>query len=188
MSDRDGFRATLKSGLLGYDTRLNEMIKKFQGGELPSYPFAAVSFVNNGMADYEVEQRYPEELVEVDNTSDPDFDKDIEKRYQDDFFFTVSIDVVGESSDPVSEIAQNVEGYARYKLDEDLDNDGIDMVVREINSVGQSHEFLEGQNERRHTVDVRMLTDLTDTLTLKTIETLEFDSNSGLFPGEQING
>lgn len=187
-TDRKSFREAFAPDLLNFEPRLTAVIKKFQGGDKPAYPFGAVSFENNGVAPYETNQRYPEEYVAVDNDSDPSFDKDVERRYKTDFLFTVSIDVVGEDSDPVSEIAQAVEAYARLKMNDDLEADDLDMVVRQVNDVGANNDFIEGMSEIRHTVDVQVLTDLTDTITLNTIETLEFDGNSDLFPGETIDG
>lgn len=186
MSDRTALRTTLKTGLLAFEGRFTDLIKKFQGGELPAYPFVGVSFSNNGIAPYEPAQRYPTQDTVVDS-SDPAFDSNIERSFQTDFFFTLSLDAVGEGSDPVSELAQSMEAYCRFLLTEHLADDGLDMVVREITDAGPQGQFIQGQVERRHTVDVRILSDLSSTITLDTIESLEFDSGSDLFAGETVD-
>lgn len=187
MTDRNPLRDVFITGILNYEPRLNGVILGGTGQEEPEYPFASFTIQNNGVAPWETRQRTRNGLTPVENTSDPEFDDDIEIDYETDYLITIAFLIKGDPVDPLSGISQQVEGYFYHRFNDDADDNGLDFALEEINATGRVQEQLEGMQPVKYSVDVQLVTSLEDEKTVATIEELEFDSNSDVAGGESIS-
>lgn len=184
-ADHADLRSVIDTGVKNIDSRFNETVLQDTDGDIPSYPYHSYQFVNNGPAPWETQQMTPQAIRLVDS-DDPDFEHDVEIDYDFDLLITVSQQVIGQPTDPVSEMAMQLLLYWRNRFDADAESNSLDMVVYDVSDNGRVPNQLAGDKELRYSVDAQIVTDLSDTRTRKTIEKYEFKSNSDIAGGETI--
>lgn len=184
-ADHPDLRSVIDSGIKNHVSNITETVLQDTDGEIPSYPYHSYQFVNNGPAPWEPQHMTLQDQTVV-SSDDPDHENDIEEDYSVDILITVSQQIIGQPTDPVSEMAQQSLLYWRNYFDADAESASLNMVAHEVTQNGRVPNQLAGDKELRYSVDAQLLTDLSDTRTKQTVEKVQFKSSSDLAGGETI--
>ena len=182
--------AAFRPQLMDFVPELTEMVRGNQNVSTVEidYPYAVFYWRPGGYANWEMQSRYPQQFVTIPS-EDPDFESDVKIDYGVDWIVTLQINIIGDTSDDIEQMAQSTERYFRNKFPDDIKTTELSDIV--VNDTRQTASLDEkrGQTARRmaqRTVEVDFIVKDSYNVSVESVEQIRVAEDSELLPEKLI--